>query len=160
MRRLAVLLFLVSSVFLARLAAAHHSFAAYFDSQKAVTLTGEVANVEWTNPHFHFSIDVKGADGAVARCAQQILRALVLLFEIQDGRIRGGHRDDSLQYAPVSASGLKKVGAADSEAHLTGGRHPSRGLEASCETLARTVAQVPVRGQYGRQRATTGRQPP
>jgi hypothetical protein len=67
MRRLAVLLVLVSSVFWARLAAAHHSFAAYFDGQKAVTLTGEVANVEWTNPHFHFSIDVKDADGAVAR---------------------------------------------------------------------------------------------
>src|SRR5688572_8341924 len=67
MRRLAVVLLLVSSVFVARLAAAHHSFAAYFDGQKAVTLTGEVANVEWTNPHFHFSIDVKGADGAVAR---------------------------------------------------------------------------------------------
>ena len=51
----------------ARLAAAHHSFAAYFDGQKAVTLTGEVASVEWTNPHFHFSIDVKDADGAVTR---------------------------------------------------------------------------------------------
>jgi hypothetical protein len=67
MRRLTVLLLLVSSVLSARLAVAHHSFAAYFDGQKAVTLTGEVAGVEWTNPHFHFSIDVKGADGAVAR---------------------------------------------------------------------------------------------
>jgi len=67
MRRLVVLLVLGSTLLLARLAAAHHSFAAYFDGQKAVTLTGEVANVEWTNPHFHFSIDVKGADGAVAR---------------------------------------------------------------------------------------------
>ena len=38
-----------------------------FDGEKAVTLTGEVASVEWTNPHFHFSIDVKDADGAVTR---------------------------------------------------------------------------------------------
>lgn len=67
MRRLAFFLTIVAGVFSARLAAAHHSFAAYFDGQKAVTLTGEVANVEWTNPHFHFSIDVKSADGAVAR---------------------------------------------------------------------------------------------
>ena len=52
---------MVCSVVVARLAAAHHSFAAYFDGQKAVTLTGEVASVEWTNPHFHFSIDVKDA---------------------------------------------------------------------------------------------------
>ena len=67
MRLLALLLVLVSSLLVARLAAAHHSFAAYFDGQKAVTLTGEVAGVEWTNPHFHFTIDVKDANGAVAR---------------------------------------------------------------------------------------------
>ncbi len=67
MRRLAVLLLLGCGLLAARFAAAHHSFAAYFDGQKAVTLTGEVASVEWTNPHFHFSIDVKDAAGAVAR---------------------------------------------------------------------------------------------
>ncbi len=67
MRRLAFLLVLACSVFVARLAAAHHSFAAYFDGQKAVTLTGEVTGVEWTNPHFHFSMDVKDANGAVSR---------------------------------------------------------------------------------------------
>jgi hypothetical protein len=67
MRRPALLLVLASSLFVSRLAAAHHSFAAYFDGQKAVTLTGEVAGVEWTNPHFHFTIDVKDAAGAVAR---------------------------------------------------------------------------------------------
>lgn len=67
MRRLVVLLLLGCGLLAARFAAAHHSFAAYFDGQKAVTLTGEVASVEWTNPHFHFSIDVKDAAGAVAR---------------------------------------------------------------------------------------------
>ena len=67
MRRPVLLLVLASSLFVARLAAAHHSFAAYFDGQKAVTLTGEVASVEWTNPHFHFSIDVKDEAGAVTR---------------------------------------------------------------------------------------------
>jgi hypothetical protein len=67
MRRLAFSLLIGAGVLGSRVAAAHHSFAAYFDGQKAVTLTGEVANVEWTNPHFHFSIDVKGDDGAVAR---------------------------------------------------------------------------------------------
>jgi hypothetical protein len=67
MRRLVVLLMVGLCVFVARFAAAHHSFAAYFDGQKAVTLTGEVASIEWTNPHFHFSVDVKDANGAVAR---------------------------------------------------------------------------------------------
>jgi hypothetical protein len=66
MRSFAVLLMLGLSLAAARLAAAHHSFAAYFDGEKAVTLTGEVASIEWTNPHFHFSIDVENA-GAVER---------------------------------------------------------------------------------------------
>jgi len=67
MRRLAYLFVLGSSVFAARLAVAHHSFAAVFDGEKAVKLTGEVTDVEWTNPHFHFSLDVKDAAGAVTR---------------------------------------------------------------------------------------------
>jgi hypothetical protein len=65
MRRLAFFLVLGSSLFAARLAVAHHSFAAVFDGEKSVKLTGEVTSVEWTNPHFHFSIDVKDAAGAV-----------------------------------------------------------------------------------------------
>ena len=48
-------------------AQAHHSFAAGYDGEKQVTLTGTVAKVEWTNPHFHFSIDVPGEGGAVTQ---------------------------------------------------------------------------------------------
>jgi hypothetical protein len=48
-------------------AAAHHSFAAGFDGEKPFTLSGTVAGVEWTNPHMHFSIDVKGDDGGLTR---------------------------------------------------------------------------------------------
>ena len=32
-------------------AQAHHSFAAQYDSDKPITLTGKVTKVEWTNPH-------------------------------------------------------------------------------------------------------------
>ncbi|HEX6997112.1 MAG TPA: DUF6152 family protein [Gammaproteobacteria bacterium] len=46
-------------------AAAHHSFAALFDGEKQVTVTGTVTEVEWTNPHIHFTMDVQGEDGAV-----------------------------------------------------------------------------------------------
>jgi len=40
-------------------AAAHHSFAAEYDSTKPANLTGKVTKVEWTNPHAFFYIDVK-----------------------------------------------------------------------------------------------------
>jgi hypothetical protein len=48
---------------------AHHSFAAQYDSDKPVTLTGTVVRIDWTNPHFHFYIDVKDAKGAVTQWA-------------------------------------------------------------------------------------------
>jgi hypothetical protein len=30
---------------------AHHAFAAEFDSDKQVTMTGTIAKMEWVNPH-------------------------------------------------------------------------------------------------------------
>jgi len=44
---------------------AHHAFAAEFDAQKPVKLTGTVTKVEWINPHSWIHIDVKGTDGKV-----------------------------------------------------------------------------------------------
>lgn len=46
--------------------AAHHSFAAEYDSTKKIELKGVVTKFEWTNPHAHFYVDVTGADGKVA----------------------------------------------------------------------------------------------
>ena len=42
---------------------AHHSFAAEFDDQKPVKMTGTIVRVEWQNPHIWFYLDVKNADG-------------------------------------------------------------------------------------------------
>jgi hypothetical protein len=43
--------------------AAHHSFAAEFDSAKPITLRGYVTKIEWTNPHVWIFMDVKDDTG-------------------------------------------------------------------------------------------------
>ena len=44
---------------------AHHSFAAEFDRDKPITLTGTVTKLEWTNPHARIYIDVKDDKGNI-----------------------------------------------------------------------------------------------
>ena len=44
-------------------ASAHHSFAAEFDRDMPITVTGTVTKVEWANPHARFYIDAKDESG-------------------------------------------------------------------------------------------------
>ena len=37
----------------------HHSFAAEYDANKPLNMTGAVTKIEWTNPHVYFYIDVR-----------------------------------------------------------------------------------------------------
>ena len=50
---------------------AHHSFAAEFDRDQAMKVTGTVRKVEWTNPHIWIYVDVKNPDGTVTNWAFQ-----------------------------------------------------------------------------------------
>jgi len=47
--------------------AAHHSFAAEFDASKAIRVRGELVDIQWTNPHTYFYINVTDDQGKVVK---------------------------------------------------------------------------------------------
>jgi DNA/RNA endonuclease YhcR with UshA esterase domain len=48
-------------------ASAHHSFAAEYDGDRPVTVSGTVARIDWSNPHIHFYLDVKDDNGTLTQ---------------------------------------------------------------------------------------------
>jgi hypothetical protein len=63
--RLPVLVAGMILLFRAMPAVAHHSLEAEYDTKQVVTLTGTITKTNWSNPHVHFFIDVKDAEGTV-----------------------------------------------------------------------------------------------
>jgi hypothetical protein len=53
------------ALLLAGPASAHHSFA-MFDYNKETTITGEVKELQWVNPHIHLVVNVPNASGVMA----------------------------------------------------------------------------------------------
>jgi len=70
---------------------AHHAFAAEFDREKPVELTGTVTKVEWTNPHARFYVDAPDPD-----LDDEVVN---WNFELgsPNGLMRAGWRRDSLK---------------------------------------------------------------
>lgn len=58
---------------------AHHSFAAFFDPAKSVTVTGTVTEFRFTNPHGMIAIDVKKANGTVEQWRAETNAPVVLV---------------------------------------------------------------------------------
>jgi hypothetical protein len=94
---------------------AHHSFAAEYDADKPVVLTGAVTKMAWINPHSWIYIDVKKSDGTVENWAVEagppgtLVRAgftkdslaagtviKVNGFRAKDGALRANGRDITL----------------------------------------------------------------
>lgn len=46
-------------------ALAHHAFAAEYDSDKPIVVTGTVTKAKWVNPHSRLFLDVKNPDGTI-----------------------------------------------------------------------------------------------
>ena len=57
----------------------HHSFAAEFDVNRPIELTGTVTRVEWTNPHAWLFIDTEDDAGNVESWAIELLGINALL---------------------------------------------------------------------------------
>jgi hypothetical protein len=60
-------------------AQAHHSFAAFFDPDKSVTVTGAVTEFRFTNPHGMIALDVKKPDGSIEKWRAETNAPVVLV---------------------------------------------------------------------------------
>jgi hypothetical protein len=80
-------------------ALSHHSFAAEFDINRPVKLSGTVTKLEWTNPHAWIFIDAKDAKGNVQNWA-------VELVGINDLLRRGWGRDRVKQGDVINVDGF------------------------------------------------------
>ena len=92
-------------------ALAHHAFAAEFDSNKGIQVSGTITKLEWTNPHAWLYVDAKDDSG----------KPINWSFELgsPNGLIRQGWRRTSLKEGDqVTVEGFRaKDGSNTANAH-------------------------------------------
>ena len=92
-RTFTALLVAAMTALLTQPSVAHHSFAAEFDANAPIELTGTVTKVEWANPHTFFYIDVTTPSGEVENWA--------LEMGSPNGLMRRGWTRDSMRIGDV-----------------------------------------------------------
>jgi hypothetical protein len=58
-------LLLALSALMVNPAMAHHNMTAVFDFNDRVTVAGTLTTMDWRNPHTYFTVEAKGAGGAI-----------------------------------------------------------------------------------------------
>jgi hypothetical protein len=83
---------------------------AEFDSNNKIDLNGVVTKVEWTNPHAHFYMDVKDANGKVANWNLELASPNVL---IRNGWTRHSVKEgDKVNVTGIRAKDNSNLGTA------------------------------------------------
>ncbi|MET0215957.1 MAG: DUF6152 family protein, partial [Vicinamibacterales bacterium] len=100
---------------------AHHAFAAEFDADKPVKLTGAVTKLDWTNPHAWIYIDVKADAGKVENWGFELASPNGLmrsgwtrfslkpgdLVTIEGSRAKNGSTNANAQVITMNSTGQK-----------------------------------------------------
>lgn len=69
----------ITAIFASSSVVAHHAFAAEFDREKPVRITGTVTEMKWSNPHGWIYIDVEDVNGEVVNWALETRAANSLI---------------------------------------------------------------------------------
>ena len=124
---------------------AHHSFAAEYEANKPITITGTVTRLEWMNPHARFYVEVKETDGKTALWNFELGAIPVLLKQ--------GWRKDSLKLVIKSPSRAPGRGTAPQPQTPEASSCPMAG-----ESLEDHQAATPHRTRNRRQHRSSERE--
>ncbi len=108
--------------------AAHHSFAAEYDRNQPLKLTGAITKVDWNNPHVYFYIDVRDDAGHVTNWALEMGAPAVLqrsgwkksmlqigdVVVVEGSAAKDGKTHGNARNVTLAATG-QKLGAGSSE---------------------------------------------